>query len=116
LLCGNNQAKGRFNNVDNIFIQGNTIFTADTNNNRIQILTDSKSSIINMPINMIAPTNICRDGNNIIYVVAKIDDKNSDKSDDKYRILKYQYVNNGYILVKQSHQQKVIVRYLLLLL
>lgn len=98
LLCGNNQAKGRFNSVNNIYIQGNTIFTSDTNNNRIQILTPSDTSTIPMESNYTSPTNICRDSNNNLYAVAK--------NNESYKILKYRYNNNKYFLEKSISPSK----------
>lgn len=90
LLCGNNQAKGRFNNVDNIYIQGSTLYTADTNNNRLQVLSNESTQIINMPENYSKPISICRDSNNVIYTAS------TNLTKDK--ILKYQFVNNEYKL------------------
>lgn len=69
LLCSNSQDFGRFNNVNNIYIQGNTIYTSDTDNNRIQILENRKSSIINDLETDAHPKSILTDNKNNIYFI-----------------------------------------------
>lgn len=47
IMCSSSNDKGRFNNVQDIYIQGSTIFTADTGNNRIHYIKDNQSYFIN---------------------------------------------------------------------
>lgn len=103
LLCSNSQDIGRFNNVNNIYVQGNTIYTTDTNNNRIQILENGKSSIINDLEADAYPKSILTDHNNNIYFIK--DNLNNSilvkytKNDDDIfeKVQEYHTINNSSI-------------------
>ena len=42
LICSDNSEIGRFNTIDNLHINGNTIYISDTKNDRIQIIDNNK--------------------------------------------------------------------------
>lgn len=88
ILCSNGFSTGRFDNVSDIFIQGDRIFTADTNNNRIHYLEDKNSIFIDDLENNSNPTLIEIDNQNTLYLI---------KNTDTQSILcSYTYQNNKY--------------------
>ena len=83
---------GRFNNVDNIYIQGDTYIISDTDNNRLHILRDNKSYFVTIPSTATTPHSLTIDSNQNIYVSVIADGKN--------QILKYQFNNFNYTLAQ----------------
>ena len=77
LIASNSSALGRFNNVNDIFVQGNTLYVSDTKNNRVQILKDHKVSQINDLQVDTQPHSIQIDTNQNIYFVEKTSSNSS---------------------------------------
>ena len=88
--------KGRFDNVNDIYIQGDTIFTSDTGNNRIHYLLNNKSYFIQIDEANANIHSVTTDKNNDIYFV---------KNDlTKSTLVKYRFSENSYILDSQYSQ------------
>ena len=71
LIASKSSSLGRFNEVNDMFVQGDTIYVADTKNNRIQIIKDNKVSQINDLLVDTQPHSIQIDDNQNIYFVEK---------------------------------------------
>jgi len=97
ILCSNSNDKGRFDTVKDIYIQGSTIFTADSENNRIHYIQDNKSYFINdLEINS-NPRCVALDKYNKLYFI---------KNNEYGSILcKYGYQEDKY--VKQSEYKSL---------
>lgn len=67
LLASSTSELGRFNNISNIHLQGNTIYIADTFNNRIQIVENNKCYQISDLSTNSKPSNIVIDSKQNIY-------------------------------------------------
>ncbi len=80
--------KGRFNNISNIHIQGNTYIISDSKNDRIHILRDGKSYFINSETQS-KPQAVAIDSKQNLYFSQTIDAKT--------QIVKYTFQNNTYI-------------------
>lgn len=97
ILCSNNNSKGRFDNVNDIYIQGSTIFTSDSNNNRIHYINNNKSYFINNIDSDSNPHSIILDKFNNLYFI---------KDNNQGSVLcKYNYINNEY--TKQTEYKTV---------
>lgn len=80
---------GRFNNVNDIFIQGNTYITCDNGNNRIHILKNNSSIFIDDLPPSCNPHSLTLDSNqNIYFALTK---------DSREYVYKYKYSNNEYL-------------------
>ncbi len=77
LIASNNSSLGRFNNVNDIFIQGNTLYVSDTKNNRIQIIENNVVTQINDLQVDTQPHSVQIDTNQNIYFVEKISSNSS---------------------------------------
>lgn len=91
-LASSDKSSGRFNNVSNIFLQGNRNIVSDTKNNRIQIIEDGKDSIIIDDVSENEYTNphgVVLDRNQNVYFV--VDNVNASNTSS---ILKFSY-NKG---------------------
>lgn len=97
ILCSNSNSKGRFDNVSDIYIQGSTIFTSDSNNNRIHYIQNNKSYFINdLEVNSNPHSTIVDKFNNLYFI----------KDSAQGSILcKYNYIDGSYI--KQTEYKTV---------
>lgn len=80
--------KGRFNNISNIHIQGDTYIISDSKNDRVHILRDGKSYFINSETQS-KPQAVAVDSKQNLYFAQVIDAKT--------QIVKYTFQNNAYI-------------------
>lgn len=71
LIASSNSSLGRFNNVSDIFVQGNTLYISDTKNNRIQIIKNNIPTQINDLQVDTQPHSIQIDTHQNIYFVEK---------------------------------------------
>ena len=94
LIASKSSALGRFNEVNDIFVQGHTFYVSDTKNNRIQIINDNKVTQINDLLVDSQPHSIQLDDNQNIYFVEKVVSTNTSN------IAKYSLDNdNKYVRV-----------------
>lgn len=91
-LASSDKSKGRFNNVSNIFVQGDRYIVSDTSNNRIQIIEDGKESIVISDgiLENSNPHSVLLDRNQNIYFV--VENSNNTTSS----VLQYSPSNNEY--------------------
>lgn len=87
LVASNSDALGRFNSVNDIFVQGNTLYISDTKNNRIQIIENNKVTQINDLLVDSQPHAVQIDTDKNIYFVEKTSTATSN-------IAKYSLTNN----------------------
>ena len=71
LIASKNSSLGRFNEVNDMFIQGDTMYVADTKNNRIQIIKDNRVTQINDLLVDTQPHAVQLDDKQNIYFVEK---------------------------------------------
>ncbi len=71
LISSANSSLGRFNNVNDIFVQGNTLYISDTKNNRIQIIKDNEAYQINDLQVDHQPHSVQIDTNQNLYFIEK---------------------------------------------
>lgn len=71
LIASNSSSLGRFNNVNDMHIQGNTLYISDTKNNRIQIIKNNNISQINDLQVDTQPHSVQLDTNQNLYFVEK---------------------------------------------
>ncbi len=71
LVSAKNNAVGRFNSVNDIYVQGNTLYVSDTKNNRIQIIEDQTVTVIDGLLVDSQPQSVTLDTNKNIYFVKK---------------------------------------------
>ena len=69
ILCSNSNDKGRFDEVKNIHIQGSTLFTSDSGNNRIHYIKDNQSYFVNIEEDEANPHSVTIDKFNNLYFV-----------------------------------------------
>lgn len=90
LLGCSDSSLGRFNNVSNIFIQGDSYYLSDTKNNRIQIIDNLDCYAITGLETDSNPRNVILDNNQNIYFTTK-----NPNFDNSY-IFKYSQENHTY--------------------
>lgn len=96
-LGSNDQSIGRFDNVSDIFIQGEQYIVSDSDNNRIQIISEGKETIVisnDIPAYS-KPHGVLLDRNQNMYVVI------NSSSSSASSILKYTLSNGVYTKVQE---------------
>lgn len=92
LVCSSNSNIGRFNSASDIFVQGDTLYIADTVNNRIQTLNNNNAdSIIQTPAIDQHPKGIVLDSQQNLYYTIE-------SSANTSQLLYYTQNNDSYIL------------------
>ena len=95
ILASSSFDYGRFNGVQDIFVQGNNLVVSDTLNNRIHILEDNESKFISLESNTLPHSVILDKDCNMYFVTNELEN-----SSLQNKLVKYKYISNenNYVL------------------
>lgn len=96
ILSSSSNDKGRFNSVNNIYLQGSKIFTTDAGNNRIHYLENNQSKFINIDSIDCNPHSVLLDKYNNLFFI-------KDTSSNSI-LCKYKFDNDTYTKLTEYNQ------------